>query len=325
MFLIFPQFENFIWSKPELMKVLLGVRSLYGIPTSMVKDYANTIGVIAALLATITFTAAFTVPGGLNTDNGTPILLRKVTFQAFMVSDILAMSLSMMILFCLLWTMGNQKERVVILDLTIFLLQLSFYATLVAFMTGLYVTTFPVASWVAILACTLCSLLILLMHECVVTSAIGPIIKIAFTTRKAASSFGDFLDLLLCWVPKRGMICCSQQPSELHKLHDEKLKLNVHEHELWMTWRPDGYFCDGCEMYGPNWSFYCEECDFGLHPECALKNVEGGIGDAASELAAQEKNHMLCLSPKRGMICCSQQPDHESVGIIFMRNENLIY
>ena len=45
--------------------------------TLMIKEYTNTIGVVAALLAMITFMAAFTVPGGLNSDNGTPILREK--------------------------------------------------------------------------------------------------------------------------------------------------------------------------------------------------------------------------------------------------------
>uniref|UniRef100_A0A7C8YJQ5 Uncharacterized protein n=1 Tax=Opuntia streptacantha TaxID=393608 RepID=A0A7C8YJQ5_OPUST len=101
----------------------------------------------------------------------------------------------MMILFCLLWTMGNQKERVVILDLAIFLLKLSFYAFLVAFMRGLYVTTFPIASSAAILACTLCSLLILLIRQRLVMSAMHPIIKIASVSRKPTFSFSDFFYL----------------------------------------------------------------------------------------------------------------------------------
>jgi len=288
------QFENFIWSKHELMTHLLGARSLSGVPTAMVKDSTNTIGVIAALLATITFTAAFTVPGGLNTDNGTPLLMRKAAFQVFMVSDILAMCLSMMILFCLLCTMGNQRERVVILDLAIFLLELSFYATLLAFMTGLYVTTFPVTPWVAIFACAVCSLLILLMRQRVVTSAIRPIIKIAFVSGKVASSVKEFLYLLLCCVPKREMIRCSQQPNEI-----QKLKLKLHEHELVKTWRR-GLGCDGCHEEVSNWSFYCNECDFDLHPECALKN--------------HKKDDMPSWIPKRIMTCCSKQPKETNQG-----------
>ncbi|KAJ8422057.1 hypothetical protein Cgig2_033670 [Carnegiea gigantea] len=84
------------------------------------------------------------------------------------------------------------------------------------------------------------------------------------------------------------MICCSQQPNEL-----QKLKLKLHEHKLVKTWR-DPFCCDGCHEPGSGWSFYCNKCSFGLHPECALKN--------------HKKDDMPSWIPKRIMTCCSQQP-----------------
>lgn len=134
---------------------------MWGIPTTETKTYVNTMGIIAALLTTITFTAAFTVPGGLIQDKGTPILIGRAAFQVFMISDVLAMSLSMMVLFCLLWIMatGNSKNSVVILDFSISLLLASFYATIMTFMTGLYATLFSVKPWIAIVTLVLCSLL----------------------------------------------------------------------------------------------------------------------------------------------------------------------
>jgi len=58
----------------------------------------------------------------------------------------------------------------------------------------------------------------------------------------------------------------------------EKLKLEIHEHELVKVQRRD-YGCDGCGKPGQKWSFYCDACDFDLHPECALKNPEKAEGD----------------------------------------------
>ncbi|KAJ9162572.1 hypothetical protein P3X46_022334 [Hevea brasiliensis] len=54
--------------------------------------------VAAALIATVTFAAAFTVPGGYISDEndlkkGTPILSKNWTFKAFIVSDTIAMDL----------------------------------------------------------------------------------------------------------------------------------------------------------------------------------------------------------------------------------------
>ncbi|MQL79567.1 hypothetical protein Taro_012021 [Colocasia esculenta] len=55
-------------------------------------------------------------------------------------------------------------------------------------------------------------------------------------------------------------------PKELtHQLHEE--------HELVLT-RRIGYICDACDKGGAGWSFYCDECDFDLHPKCALEPDE---------------------------------------------------
>lgn len=54
----------------------------------------------------------------------------------------------------------------------------------------------------------------------------------------------------------------------------EKLKHSLHEeHELVVT-RRAAYVCDACEEEGNWWSFYCDKCDFDLHPKCAL-NEDG--------------------------------------------------
>uniref|UniRef100_A0A803LAC5 PGG domain-containing protein n=1 Tax=Chenopodium quinoa TaxID=63459 RepID=A0A803LAC5_CHEQI len=112
------------------LEELMGYRSVYGISTEEMKDYVNTImGVIAALLTTITFTAAFTVPGETVQDDkdvkdkhavGTPLLIKSVAFQAFMFFDILTMCLSTMVLFCLLWIFatGSKRKSVILMDFT---------------------------------------------------------------------------------------------------------------------------------------------------------------------------------------------------------------
>ncbi|KAJ6431307.1 hypothetical protein OIU84_018739 [Salix udensis] len=54
----------------------------------------------------------------------------------------------------------------------------------------------------------------------------------------------------------------------------EKVKHELHsEHELIRTKR-SSYNCDGCGESGYSWSFYCKQCDFDLHPKCALKEDE---------------------------------------------------
>ncbi|KAJ3673195.1 hypothetical protein LUZ60_006569 [Juncus effusus] len=56
---------------------------------------------------------------------------------------------------------------------------------------------------------------------------------------------------------------------------EEKLGfLEEEEHELVLT-RLTMYGCDGCEKAGYDWSYRCVECDFDLHPKCALKEGNG--------------------------------------------------
>ncbi|XP_038876880.1 probable nucleoredoxin 1 isoform X2 [Benincasa hispida] len=52
----------------------------------------------------------------------------------------------------------------------------------------------------------------------------------------------------------------------------QKVKHTLHEeHQLYLASRQGYYVCDGCEKQGHLWSYNCEECDFDLHPRCALE------------------------------------------------------
>ena len=51
------------------------------------KGNAGSCGVVAALVATITFAAAFTVPGGNDQTKGYPIFLHNKLFMLFIISD----------------------------------------------------------------------------------------------------------------------------------------------------------------------------------------------------------------------------------------------
>lgn len=50
--------------------------------------------VVATLIATVVFTAAFTLPGGQNNDKGIPFYLREKSFLAFVISDAIALTTS---------------------------------------------------------------------------------------------------------------------------------------------------------------------------------------------------------------------------------------
>ncbi|WMV39567.1 hypothetical protein MTR67_032957 [Solanum verrucosum] len=50
--------------------------------------------VVATLIMTVTFAAGFTLPGGLDSDDGMVILVKNAAFAAFVISDILAFTCS---------------------------------------------------------------------------------------------------------------------------------------------------------------------------------------------------------------------------------------
>lgn len=55
------------------------------------KDTANSCMIAATLIATMVFAAGFTLPGGNNSDNGIPVLLKLNGFTIFVISDTVAL------------------------------------------------------------------------------------------------------------------------------------------------------------------------------------------------------------------------------------------
>ncbi|KAL6312990.1 hypothetical protein AAG906_012401 [Vitis piasezkii] len=62
-----------------------------GLDVSFLKKASNSHLLVATLVATVSFGAGFTLPGGYNNSDGTPILRKKIAFQAFVAFDFLAL------------------------------------------------------------------------------------------------------------------------------------------------------------------------------------------------------------------------------------------
>ncbi|XP_051148919.1 probable nucleoredoxin 1 [Andrographis paniculata] len=64
----------------------------------------------------------------------------------------------------------------------------------------------------------------------------------------------------------------------------KKSKTAAHSHELVLSKR-HFFVCDGCEENGHVWSYFCETCDYDLHPKCALEeeNEDEGKGKGKDE------------------------------------------
>ncbi|KAF2321999.1 hypothetical protein GH714_005444 [Hevea brasiliensis] len=66
-------------------------KDLVGKGEKWMKDTASSCATVAALVVTVVFAAAFTVPGGTNSEQGIPIYLKETSFMIFAVSDALGL------------------------------------------------------------------------------------------------------------------------------------------------------------------------------------------------------------------------------------------
>ncbi|WVZ49928.1 hypothetical protein U9M48_001243 [Paspalum notatum var. saurae] len=147
---------------------------------SLTQTYTSNTSLVAILITTITFAAALTLPGGYSTDvgnEGHPIMARKFAFQAFLISDTLAMCSSLGVAFiCIIARWEDLEFLLHYRYVTKKLMWFAYMATTTAFATGLYTVLAPRLLWLAITICILMSLLPIL------TKLLGewPILKLRF-------------------------------------------------------------------------------------------------------------------------------------------------
>ncbi|KAM1501652.1 hypothetical protein ACFXTH_026664 [Malus domestica] len=128
------------------------------------KDTSTSCMVVAILVASVMFSAAFTAPGGNHTDKGTPIFLSKTTFKVFAISDALSLfsSLTSVLIFLsLLTTRYAEKDFLEALPKRLILglgsLFFSLATMMVAFGTALSIVLTQRLDWIyvpiTLLAC----------------------------------------------------------------------------------------------------------------------------------------------------------------------------
>eukprot|EP00268_Persea_americana_P038661 TRINITY_DN38297_c0_g1_i4.p1 TRINITY_DN38297_c0_g1~~TRINITY_DN38297_c0_g1_i4.p1 ORF type:complete len:627 (-),score=99.52 TRINITY_DN38297_c0_g1_i4:60-1940(-) len=120
------------------------------------KSAIQTLPVVTVLVATVTFAAAFTVPGGYNNDGsqeGSPVFMRDAALQAFLVSDILAFCSSMVATVLLVYANAHSEDAFLIsstLKTCYYISGVAIIATITAFVTAVYVLTAKVSLWLAV-------------------------------------------------------------------------------------------------------------------------------------------------------------------------------
>ncbi|XVF03985.1 hypothetical protein REPUB_Repub05bG0041500 [Reevesia pubescens] len=122
-------------------------------------EMAQTISVMATLIATFTFTASFTLPGGFKSvgpDEGVALLIGEAAFQAFVITDAIAMTSSITAAIIVFWSSSRRDNDSFMdtLPYAIGLTWISLIAMSLAFVTGLFVILRQVL-WLAILVCVI--------------------------------------------------------------------------------------------------------------------------------------------------------------------------
>ncbi|XP_004289128.1 PREDICTED: ankyrin repeat-containing protein At5g02620-like [Fragaria vesca subsp. vesca] len=125
---------------------------------------------VATLIATVSFAAGFTMPGGYQSDKGSDqgfaILARSAAFQAFVITNTIAMTLSSCSVILHLYSIGFLKRKV-FSEAYIFLYaftMLALIAMVIAFITGTY-AVLGRSSWLGITVCVLGFLLFFVLAE----------------------------------------------------------------------------------------------------------------------------------------------------------------
>ncbi|OEL14239.1 hypothetical protein BAE44_0024742 [Dichanthelium oligosanthes] len=160
---------------------------------SLTTTYAGNTSVVAVLIAAITFTAAFTLPGGYSTDAGSEglaIMARNLAFQAFLIFDTLGMCASLAVAFLCVKIRSMDFEFLLYYrSFTKKLMWFAYMATTLAFGTGLYTVLALRVHWLAITICVLSVLLPILM----VYIGEWPILRLR--TRRGKAFDSKFLDM----------------------------------------------------------------------------------------------------------------------------------
>nr|CAD1831070.1 unnamed protein product [Ananas comosus var. bracteatus] len=119
---------------------------------------AQSLAIVSVLIATVTFAAAFTMPGGYGPD-GTPALAKDYAFKAFMIADFLAFVCSAIATMLLMYAGSLRVDpslRVQFIRYSLIFLTQASQGMVAAFALSVYVVLAPTGGLIGVVICTVC-------------------------------------------------------------------------------------------------------------------------------------------------------------------------
>ncbi|KAG7542956.1 PGG domain [Arabidopsis thaliana x Arabidopsis arenosa] len=178
------------------------------------RDYVNTLLLVAALVATVTFAAGFTVPGGFNSNAENPNLGRATlasnpTLFIFLLLDILAMQCSVATIAILIWAQsGDPKLILSSLHVALPLLLIALLSMPLAFLFGV-ITAIGHMTWLLVTICIIWYLFffwaifilgphVMLQRSHVSPNLAGDFLVIFIQYKKILEAIVDWIQYIFC-------------------------------------------------------------------------------------------------------------------------------
>ncbi|XP_062197352.1 protein ACCELERATED CELL DEATH 6-like [Phragmites australis] len=179
-----------------------------------ISDSITTLGVVSALLVTVSFAAAFTIPGGYRSTEerqpivgaplpaGTPILAKDDYFEGFVVGNNLSLLCAALATISLVyagWSEVYIRMRMSAFVFSIFFIHSSIRSLAAAFALGTYTTLAPVARATAILTWMGMTFTFLDVAGWVCMTAAGELVLLLRLCTSACFKFAEIIVSIFLW------------------------------------------------------------------------------------------------------------------------------